>query len=104
MCTSCSSPEQDYVKEVVGLTTFVETEGANLTQAQWEVVIDEYTSLRSQCDTTYYNFTAEDKFVIDSCYRDLNAAIAKGVINQGINKASGYLNEIINLFEDLVEN
>lgn len=99
---SCSSPEKTYVSRIIDFTTEVSYNQNGFTDARWEQVIDKYKSLREQRDTLNYNFTQKDIASIDSCYRKLNAVIAKSIVNKSIDNANSYMNELKNLIEDVV--
>ncbi|MFR9546055.1 MAG: hypothetical protein SNJ29_10820 [Rikenellaceae bacterium] len=101
--SGCCSVERKYIKELESFTTHVNADSDSFTESQWDNVLEAYEELRLQREHNDYRFTRSEVTQIDSCYRILNATMAKSFIKINTNKVEGYLNEFKNLLEDITK-
>ncbi len=101
-CTSCSSPKDQYVSDLVSFTACVEQEAARYTSADWELALEQYYAFRKERGWYVNEMTDEELAIVDSCFRSLNALVGSGTVKSKLNVVERYLNEFQNLVEDVV--
>ncbi len=96
-----TSPKDVFVKNLSEFCEQVKSEHQNYSSNDLQLVSEQYLAFREEASIYTSEFTAEDKVIVEECYRSLNEIIARSFVTTSVGTVKGYLDEAINLIEDL---
>lgn len=99
--SACSSPKNRYINDLIDFAEQVSTEYENYSYADLDLAIEQYAAFRKEALMYQHEYTEAEMEIINSCNRQINKFLTKHYIEHGINRVEGYIEEAINLIDDL---
>ena len=99
--SACSSPKNRYINDLIDFAEQVSTEYENYSYADLDLAIEQYAAVRKEALMYQHEYTEAEMEIINSCNRQINKFLTKHYIEHEINRVEGYIEEAINLIDDL---